>query len=587
MSGEIVMQALSKDRAARFATMDALTIEAMRRAESLDTRGGESNPLAVPAPLAERALPASPRPPAHRPSRAIVLGVVVALAGGTILAVMGRRRREESRTVAARPDATASLGCTSNRACTEQHRGEPYACRASDHACVAIASEDCVPSYEPADLTADDTVWLGAMFPLKGAAGDDFGKMNMDGVAFARAEIAQSLTSLGPATAARGVRRIALVECDDSGDAMRAARHLVDDVGVPAVLGFHSGQEVIDVAGGLLIDRGVVAVASTTPNPLVTRLPQPRDEPRLVWRTTYNYDAIAEATASILHDAIEPRDKSGRSTRVSLVRTGSVAGLAFADSFYKHAVFNGKSALENGREYQEIVLDADAAVSPDEAERLLVQAQPSIVVLLVVGQASLGIIEAVEARLPAGARRPVYVVAPGDASELAPFIGASSERRYRAFGVVSSSSSPINARFVIRYNQARPVPVTRSFNPSPSYDAFYLLAYASFALPLSERVTGVALASRIPRLLGPGRSIEVGPTGVYEGFDLLSSGKTIDLEGAASGLDLDPSTGEAPSDSVLECVAVDARGRALPEDVESGVSYNARTRRTEGTLRCP
>jgi branched-chain amino acid transport system substrate-binding protein len=368
---------------------------------------------------------------------------------------------------------------------------------------------------------------------------------------------------------------------------MRAARHLVDDVGVPGILGFRSGQEVIDVAGGLLIPRGVVAVASMTSHPLITRLPQPPDQPRLVWRTTFNYDSLAQATASLLGYAIEPPDKSGRPTRLSLVRGDSVMSSTFADAFYKDAVLNGKPARDVGHDYQEIVLDRDAGVSTGEAVRLLAEAQPSIVVFLARDEESLAIVEALESRLPAGARRPAYVLALSDASVLAPFIGSSEERRRRAFGVTSSSSSTANARFVIRYNQARRVPVTRSTNPSSSYDAFYLLAYASFSLPPDERVTGVALATRFARLLGPGRSIEAGPTDIFAALDLLSIGKTIDLEGVASGLDFDPSTGEAPCDFSLDCPGVDEHGRLLNEDVESGVTYRARERRADGALRCP
>jgi len=127
--------------------------------------------------------------------------------------------------------------------------------------------------------------------------------------------------------------------------------------------------------------------------------------------------------------------------------------------------------------------------------------------------------------------------------------------------------------------------VTLTINPSPTYDAFYLLAYATFALG-DAPVKGPALARAFDRLLPPGEPIEVGPTSMFDALSALAAGRTIDLDGAASHLDFDRTKGEAPSDFSLNCAAVDEHGRAHGE-VESGVHYRAREGRLEGTLRCP
>src|SRR5262249_49193485 len=150
----------------------------------------------------------------------------------------------------------------------------------------------CAPRFEPGDLESDDTVWLGAMFPQKGPTAEAFGNMNVAGAELARKEVAQATRSLTGAASPQHVPRHALAVCDDTQDAARAARHLLDDVGVPAILGFRSGQEIVDLAGTMLIARGVLAVASLTSSPLITRVPQPADQPRLVWRTTYGLDDL-------------------------------------------------------------------------------------------------------------------------------------------------------------------------------------------------------------------------------------------------------------------------------------------------------
>ena len=599
------MRALSKDWAARFPTMEALLdvlagpVSALAETAAFAPAShGKSLPfpsgsgprviVSQPAPttLASGELKApavSGRVPRRRRVW-IMAGSVLVIGAVATVAVVAREQAKRRAALAAAASAkeAAVVGCTSNRACAAEHGGEPYVCRGSDHTCVAIASEDCKPMYEPRDLTSDDMVWLGAMFPMKGPMAE-LGNMNTDGVEFARTEIAQAIDSLDGSSIGRRVRRVALVACDDSENAKRAALHLVNDVAVPAILGFRSGKEVIDLAGSLLIDRGVVTVASLTPNPMITRLPQPANEPRLVWRTTYGYESLAEATASFVHDALEPREAPGHRTRVILLRSASVSGVAFADAFYRRLVFNGKPAVDNGHDYQEIVIDPKEGSSVEEAVRQIRQAAPTIVVDIAPSE----IVQQIEAELPRTAARPIYVMVDSNTAPLAAFIGASAERRHRVFAVSAVPNSTPMARFVIRYNQARHKDLTRDSNPGSSYDAFYLLSYASFALPWGTPVTGVTLASRFSQLVGPGKSIEVGPTEVFDALTILSSGGTIDLEGIATGLDFDFSTGETPSDFALFCPAIDDRGRANGEDAESGVVYYRKTRRADGSLKCP
>jgi ABC-type branched-subunit amino acid transport system substrate-binding protein len=364
---------------------------------------------------------------------------------------------------------------------------------------------------------------------------------------------------------------------------MRPARHLVDDVGVPAILGFRSGTEIIDLAEGLLIERRVLVVASLTSNPLITRLPQPSTEPRLVWRTTFAFNALAEATAHLVHEALEPRTARGGRTRVVFVRDDAVGTLAFADTFYKQLVLNGKPALDSGEDYQEITMGGR---SPDEIARVADRirgVEPTIVVLLLPGEELGPLALLVETRSET-TRRPTYVVVNGDTSPLASFVGKSADRRHRVFSVLSPSNSTPNARFVIRYNQDRHEPVSRAFNPGTSYDAFYLLAYGTFALGADGPITGSSIARAFARLVPPGKAIEVGPPSVLDALGVLSSGGQVDLEGTASGLDFDLTTGEAPSDFVLLSPAIGKDGTPSGEDIESGPVYRATAHHSEGSV---
>ncbi len=602
----VVLRALSKDRAERFESMDALLLalegpvspyaetSAFAPVSGASVPPGSSTgPRIVVSQRTGTRAPEQPTfaevalsPRKRRPPWPIVAALMAVCA--VLLVGLGLRAREKERAVQAAASAKAAvpIGCASNRACVESHGGEPYVCRASDHACVAIDSQDCKAMYEARDLLADDTVWLGAMFPTKGPQAAQWGNMNMDGVDFARKEIAQATSALEGSSSSQHVRGIALVGCDDTEDAMRAARHLAEDVGVPAIIGFRSGQEVVDVAEGVLIQRRMLAVSSITPNPIITRLPQPSIEPRLVWRTTFSSDALAEAAAHFIHDVLEPHTLRGGANRVVLVHTDAVGGLSSADTFYKQLVLNGKPAIDSGSDYQEITTNA---VNEDEigaiADRIHA-ATPTIVALGPKSGALLSLVREVEARSSAG-NRPTYVRINGEPTDLAEFMGKSADRRHRVFGVTSLSNSTPNARFVIRYNQARSEPVTRTTNPGPSYDAFYLLAYGAIALDPRDSITGSSIAREFARLVPPGKAIEVGPTNVLEAVGILSSGGRIDLEGTQTGLDFDLATGEPPSDFSLLCTGVDRTGAASADSVESGVVYRAKERRSEGSARCP
>src|SRR5437867_1353066 len=106
----------------------------------------------------------------------------------------------------------------------------------------------------------------------------------------------------------------------------------------------------------------------------------------------------------------------------------------------------------------------------------------------------------------------------------------------------------------MRYNEAHKEKVQLTYNPGYTYDAFYWLAYAAFSLG-SEPISGPALARAFERLVPQtgARSIEVGPTQVFDALKALRNGGTIDLQGTQGQLDFDLATGEAPSDFALLC----------------------------------
>jgi ABC-type branched-subunit amino acid transport system substrate-binding protein len=436
--------------------------------------------------------------------------------------------------------------------------------------------------FEAGDLEAKDTVWLGAMFPVKGPP---YGKMNMDGVDMARREFARETTSLSGANTAMHVRRIAVLGCDDSVDPKRAAAHLVDDVGVPAILGFYKGKELVDLANSLLIPHRVLSIATLTSSPLILQVPQPPELPRLIWRTSYSIVAAASATAAFLPSAIEPVMHRPR-TRVTLVREDAAYILPFAQELYRRLVFNGKAAADNGSDYHEVIFgDPSKSEEVDRAAGEVIAARPSIVVLLGSAEELQSTVERVEKGWPSGEPRPWYVAAENTTAVLESFIGTSAERRHRVFAVSQADVPILSAHFVLRFNLEHPGEATSSITPATAYDAFYMLAYAVSA-QREAAVSGPAIGAAVRRLLPPGRTIQSGPTDILAALTALSRGESIDLTGPSGSLDFDPVTGEWSPDFSLLCsvVGMDAGAGG---DVESGVTYAGKDGKVEGKLRCP
>jgi hypothetical protein len=256
------------------------------------------------------------------------------------------------------------------------------------------------------------------------------------------------------------------------------------------------------------------------------------------------------------------------------------------DSLFGVLRFNGRSALDNGTNFRQLVYHTDADASDGDVVDALLAFAPQVII--VADQAfDSKVLVPLEARWAEGPR-PFYVTAGGLSTEDAAFAGRDPMRRRRFFSVTNLSTTMTNARLVLRYNLAYPAePVVRTEAPQPSYDAFYVLAYARYALG-DGPVSGPALADAMQRLLPPGRSVDVGPAQILGAFETLRSAPDgrIDLNGALGSLDFDSATGEAPVDYAVICLGLDDHG-AASAPVESGLVYDARARKLLGALRCP
>ena len=516
----------------------------------------------------------------------VAAAVAILAAGATVFVALGRKPSTGGASASA--GAAASHGeCASNVECSRAHGGAAFVCRKPEGKCVALESEDCKLLAEPGAADDDRTLWFGTMFPTTGPNAQ-VGTIVERGVDLGRRDFAQITHGLPSTATSAAPHPLSLVACNDTTDALRAARHLAD-VGVPAVIGFSSSQEVIDVATQVFIPRRILVVASENQSPLITTIPHPKDTPRLVFRTTLSAAYYQIPVSLVVPEVIEPRlratpvlAKDG-SMRVALVRPSSTAALSIADRVFANLHFNGKSALDNGNLYRQFVVN-DLAHG-EETVKALLDFRPHVVIFAG-GELAGPVFEPLEAAWKDDVGyRPTFVATGsliGD--ELFRFIGKDGERRRRFFGVAPPSTTMANARLTMRYNEVFGAQISPSSSPAASYDAFYLLAYAAFASG-AESPTGEQLAAAISKLVPPGTPIDVGPTHILEGVDALRSAGRFDLSGIMTTLDFDAATGETRGDLVITCVG--AADDGAPYEVDSGLRYDAASGKLVGALRCP
>ncbi len=513
--------------------------------------------------------------PDARPRGPRRTAVVLTLAALTVAATaatgvwMGRRYAEQGATRA----PVAAAGCTSNAGCSRAHDGKPYVCHRDDGSCAALESQDCKVYADPRALESDETIWVGAMFQLTGPDAEGF-RAELEGVDLARRDFVEVL---GGIVASKQARPIGIVGCDDYADASRAAHHLVEQARVPAVIGFGTSQEVIDLAPALFLPKGVLMLVADGGSPLIAAIPQP-DGPRLLWRTVYSGQQLTKSIRAYVEWLGADRRRAGGSgapLRVAHVRSPTTVGTALTSELLALSM---NPSASRAIETHELLLDpAGGSAAMARVVDALLTLRPDVVVSESPPPFE-AVVETVEDRW-AGGHRPLYVTI-GFVDEIRRFAGANRERRHRFFAVSNASNTPTNLALAAHFNGVYADRVGPTDTPNSAYDAFYLVAYAAIAGG-SKPVSGATLAGGIARLLPPGPRVDVGPLGILHAYKTLSSGGHLDLNGAIGRLDLDPATGDGPVDMAILCIGADDAG------VESGLTYDADRDVVVGTLRCP
>ncbi len=554
---------------------------------SINTSGPEST-------IAPPTLSGAPPPRAVR-SRAILalaagLGMMLTLAVlFGVRAVRGPRTGLSDTTTpqSCEGKGCVKTGCTSSAECVAEHDGKPAVCRKDTGTCVNLETDLCRVLADKSEIENDTTIWVGAMYPY-GPKGSTYGKQAARAVELARKDF-KDMGGIPPLAVGGKPRPLGLILCDDSETPEPAARHLVDALNIPVIIGFARSKEVLDLANTFFLPKGVFALASNTASMLVDIHHAP-GEPRLVLRATWSADMINHPRAALIGGMVEPMLqargvlRTGEGMRVAIVRANNASGVSHADKMLSLLHWNGKSAAENGDLVRQFVVP-DELERKDKPEALNVMADsvatfaPHVVIEAGADQSPF---LAIERRwLPKTKFRTNYVTCGqlGD-PDLEKLV---SERpdAYRRLFSINSTIPQAMTKFIMHHNEIFTDEKIDPFNCSSApYDAFYTAAYAIIALG-DEPITGKALARSVRRLVPPGESIDVGPAGIYKAIKLLRDGKNVDLAGSQTSLDFDPETGDPTGDFTVRCI-----DPKLRTTVESGLVYRAKSGKFEGAMKC-
>jgi branched-chain amino acid transport system substrate-binding protein len=413
------------------------------------------------------------------------------------------------------------------------------------------------------DYANDDAILLGTLLR---EAGDASNAMLEQAALLAAEEINTAAAGGGlPKTSGDGgPRPLVVIGCDTSADARRPARHLVETLHVPAIVGPTSGEDVVDISQQISSKAGTLIMTPTSLASTISQL----DDDDLTWR-----DVPSDAQrAKLVIEQMGELETVLRATRgLTSVKLGVVyrtdaLGQSARESIAGKLIINGHF-INDPQNAANVSLDpyeaADSSSQSGIATKYATTFRPDIVFLTAPEQIA-NVMVPLEQALTAAriVNHPYYVCT--EAMKTQELLDATTSngmpadigRRIRGIGVKpDASSSPVlagfDAAFTARYGQA---PTAAA---AATYDAMYAIAYAIAAT--ADMPLGGASVAHGLRALGVGTAYTVGATDVRQVVESLSAGTSVSLRGTYGPMQWDPRGDIAGGTVEVWCVGTTTR----------------------------
>ncbi len=475
--------------------------------------------------------------------------------------------------------------CRTHADC-DRLRGDHWICRRSDRVCVPLMSEECTTVF--GDYRNDSAVFIGSLLQTEGDYAST-GRPAENAIRMAIRDIATANNGLPPAPGASQPRPVVLVGCNSGRAPIAAARHLVDKVQVPAIVGASFSGVTIQVATEVTIPGKVLLLSPSATSAAITHL----QDDGLVWRTAPS-DNLQAVAIRYLVNLVEQDVRSELSLdpaspiRLAIVHKSDSYGRGLANSVEKIVEFNGKPASDNDGDYQRMDYGDPAepsSIAFTKTVDALLTFKPHVLLIFGTTEGVTDVFARVETNwAEATTHRPRYVFSDGGVvDELWNTVGRNDGLRKRIRGTIPGTDNELFRQFRADYEVLygdRTGPEV--FGVAGSYDATFLLGY-SFAIIGALEPTGPHLAQGLASMVPPGKPIRSGYDWVTPAFTTIAEGTPIDFDGASGPLDFDVTTGEAPSDIQVWCLPAKSDGTAGVAQ-KSGLFLSATTGELAGAM---
>jgi branched-chain amino acid transport system substrate-binding protein len=442
---------------------------------------------------------------------------------------------------------------------------------------VQIVSSECTTVV--GDYKNDNAVLVGSLAPTTGSDATT-GKPIENAIKLAVGDFEKGANGLPPRPGTSARRPIVLVGCDDSNEPVKAAAHLVDDLGVQAVIGAAFSGVTIKVATDVTIPKGALLVSPSATSVAITSL----QDNGLVWRTSPS-DTLQASALALLVPQVEATVRQEYSIqpatpiKLAIVHKGDAYGAGLADTLQAKLQFNGKAALDNGTNYLRFDYGDPDATPPTtkyaEAITAVLNHKPHILLIFGVNEGVNEIFKPITQQWSGSTgHEPRYLFSDGGLlTELWTTVGSNDKLRKRVLGTVPGTNNNLFKTFRAAYvTSITDGTSPDTFGAAGGYDALYLIAYSVVAAG-DKPLTGANLAEGMKKLVPPGKSVDVGMLNINTTYPDLLAGNSIDFNGASGPLDFDVNTGEAQSDIQIWCLPKDGNGAATMGQF-SGLFYD-------------
>jgi len=471
--------------------------------------------------------------------------------------------------------------CQTNAECTAKNGGSSSICRKKDKKCVVLQTAECPTVHgTKQQIENEKAIFVGLIDP---ASAGELGLMFNKVVQYVQEEFsAESGGGLPSIDGTPGTRPVVFVSCNEFGAGIeglqRGARHLVNDVGVPSIVGPIDTQNVFAIEAPILLPAKVMSIPPVSVISALNDLPNPIAPTQLIWRPTISDSALVKVVAPFVQTLLAQKtiDLAIRTgvepLRVLVLAEGNVPGVNLQRRVQDILKFNGdKTAIQNSMDTPPNYAVAnfgdfnDPTNNPNPSRRITQALQqvygfkPHIIIhssnILTVPR----VFASLEALWPASSGpKPIHVSLQSSwiAKPLFDVIATDPTLKQRVF-VASTKADAGSARigtFFLNFKQKFPEFTNSSNNPLiPNiYDSAYLMIYALAAVG-NKPITGESIAVAMSRLGPPGTQLTNDAENVAQSLKVLTEGGNLDLVGLSGPLDFDVKEGGVVGDSEIRC----------------------------------